>query len=316
MKWPLTSKPTAEHEIPLFNRLYLHARGDGGPDPTIGWLTEVSWDSISSFLTQQNSQLPLMVTPAHLLIRSVAESLRRHPELNRRVVGRKLRDFRAVNVCLATRTNSDREVHPVLIERADELSIADIATRLWEKQLELRRASAKELKDRKRMARLPGWVFRRVMRTYDQLDRWFALPIVSRLDRYRNSPVLVNDFTFAGAPLMRGYKPSRFPDQSKTINVTLGPPEEKVVWQDNQAQPIKVAPLSVRIDHRICDGFELAKFVSTLSTVLNSPSVLSSTGEPPTADEIEQQVGDVNDRSSDTTVPLNHDEDLSWRRTA
>ena len=69
------------------------------------------------------------------------------------------------------------------------------------------------------------------------------------------------------------------PDESKSLSVTLGPREQKVEWHDGQAVPVDVAPLCVRVDHRICDGFQLSQFVSTLIRLLAEPAKMQTAKE-------------------------------------
>ncbi|MEE2827080.1 MAG: 2-oxo acid dehydrogenase subunit E2, partial [Planctomycetota bacterium] len=103
MKWPLLPKPERTSDTPFFNLLYLHAAGQGGPDPTIVWVSEVAWDPMQEYLKSANRSAPVMLGTSHLLVQAVGHALALHPEFNRRVVGRRVYPFKEVNVCLATR---------------------------------------------------------------------------------------------------------------------------------------------------------------------------------------------------------------------
>src|SRR5262245_31378941 len=265
-------------------------------------MTEVCWEPIRDYLARRNESCTTIITPAHLLVQAIGRGLKAHPELNRRVVGRRIHEFRGCNVCLAIRCTRDREVYVVVIEGAEQCSLAEIAGRVWEYQFSIHRGTCAELRDRQRLRRLPGGLYRALLRTYEWFDRHWSLPVMGRLDRLRMSPVLCNDFSFSGAPIMRGYKPSRFPDSSKPISVTLGAVEEKVVWQDGRAYPRLIAPLSVRIDHRIGDGFQLAQFVATLCQLLSRPA------------DMERSSADVH--ASTKNQPTEQEARQSWKRIA
>ena len=284
MKWPLQSKPASQLETPFFNLLYLHARGQGGPDPTIVWTSELPWKPVSDFLAKTNQSGDVMVGTTHLLIQAVGQALAIHPEFNRRVVGRNVHSFNDRNVCLATRLPGNNEVNLVLVAEADRKQIHEIAETVWHCQLAYRRQQDPVIRDRDRLRRLPGWFFRYSLRAFHWFEHLFPMPIFGRVDRFRNSPVLVNDFSQTRFPLMRGYKPSRMPDESKSLSVTLGPREQKVEWHDGQAVPVNVAPLCVRVDHRICDGFQLSQFVSTLIRLLAEPEKMQTAKEMESAD--------------------------------
>ena len=70
---------------------------------------------------------------------------------------------------------------------------------------------------------------------------------------------------------MRSYKPSRQPDESKPLSVTLGRAEERLVMEAGNPVSRKFAPICVRADHRVCDSFQLAQFVKTLTELLAAP---------------------------------------------
>jgi hypothetical protein len=104
------------------------------------------------------------------------------------------------------------------------------------------------------------------------------------MDATRAGCALVNDLSFPGAPQMRGYKPSRFPDESDTFNLTLGPVEQKVVARSNQFVEIDVMPLFVRADHRLLDAYQVGRFLAFVRDLLNHPERLDlPAGQPASA---------------------------------
>ena len=291
MKWPLKSKPVPGAETPFFNRLYLNAHGAGGPDSTIVWTSEVPWEPIKTFIDQHNQDGSPMIGTTHLLVQAVGWALARHPELNRRVVGRRVFDYAQCHVCLATRSRESDEVNILLVPDVDQKNIRQIANFIWKLQLSFHRNDAPNQRDRDRLRRLPGWLFGAVCRTSQWLDRRFSLPVLGRIDRLRESAVLVNDFSHARFPVMRGYKPSRQPDESKPLSVTLGRPEERVVWHEGRPVARHFAPLCVRSDHRICDSFQLSRFISTLIEMFGQPARMESKiVEQTPAAELSQQL--------------------------
>ncbi len=282
MKWPVRSKSAKRKETPFFNLMYLHAPGQGGPDPTISWTTEMPWKPVQAYLKRRNDRGHVMIGTTHLLIQAVAHALALHPELNRRVVGRRVHSFRDRNVCLATRQPGNNEVNLIMIYKADQTPLARIAHLVWHYQLEYRRKENPVVRDRDRLRRLPSWFFRTSLRLFQWTENLFPMPIFGRVDRFRSSPVLINDFSHSRFPTMRAYKPSRMPDESKSLSVTLGPREQKVIWQNGQPKPMNVSPLCVRGDHRICDGYQLSLFVTTLLRLLANPAAMEKeiTGVP------------------------------------
>jgi len=285
MKWPLVSPSVRRVDLPLYNLYYLHASGVGQTDPTMLWGTDVEVAPLQAYLRQQNQSSPVLISTAHVLLRATAVALARHPELNRRAVGRRVYAYRHVNVRMAFHNPRRGEVDVVLVERADERSLAETAGIVWKHLIEGTLGGSSFERDRRRLHRLPALAFHALIRFYGWLDRMFPLPTLGRLDRLRAGAVLVNDLSFRGAPSMRCYKPTRFPDESATLNVTLGPMEEKTVVRNGEIVASTVAPLFVRADHRITDAYGLGRFLATLREMLEDPARMESQPRATTSDE-------------------------------
>lgn len=279
MKWPLKRKPIANRKTPFFNLLYLSAAGQGGPDSSIVWTSELEWEPMQHHIAEFNQTNSRLVGSIHLLAQAVGHALAQHPEINRRVVGRRVYEFENCNVCLAMRVPRNHEINVVQIKQADQKSLHQIAHVIWEKQMEFMRQTSAESRDFQRLRRLPTRLVRMAIRTVSILDRYFKLPVFGRIDRLRESVVLINDFSSSRFPMMRGYKPSRQPGESKPLSVTLGRPEEKLVLSDGKPMAKLVAPITVRVDHRICDGYQLAKFTGTIIDLLRAPQSMDA-GQP------------------------------------
>jgi hypothetical protein len=107
------------------------------------------------------------------------------------------------------------------------------------------------------------------------MERNLRLPSI-RLNRLSGAPVLVNYLGFAGAPPMRMYKPSAYPNESSHLSITLGPPEMRPVVRNGELVVGRVAPLFVRGDHRLTDAYLLGRFVSTLRDYLADPATMEA----------------------------------------
>jgi 2-oxoacid dehydrogenases acyltransferase (catalytic domain) len=94
----------------------------------------------------------------------------------------------------------------------------------------------------------------------------------------------VNDLSFPGAPPMRSYKPTQFPDQSDSLRLTLGPTENKVVARGDHFASISIMPLFVRADHRLADAQQVGRFVAVVRNLLNHPERLALSTDPPVPD--------------------------------
>ncbi|MFI4847815.1 MAG: 2-oxo acid dehydrogenase subunit E2 [Gimesia chilikensis] len=147
MYWATKSKPVPLSEIGWINTTYL-ASTSLRCDPMLVWGTTVDTEELDSFLEEQRSRNRTMLTPAHVLVRAVAESLRRHPEVNRRVIGKKVYQYEGVNIVMPMLQTSTGEVDCVFMRKAEDYSLDEIAGFFWESA---REKSMKVARDKKRV---------------------------------------------------------------------------------------------------------------------------------------------------------------------
>ena len=281
MKWPLLKRALPDRQVPLYNRFYLYAPGSKQVDPTIVWGTEIDADALQAFLRERNRGGHVLITAAHALIRATALALAQFPELNARIVGRRVYVFRDVNVRMAYFHRRSGEIDLLMISNANLKSLEQIGMEVWQRLLQSGRGEVKRDRDLARLRRLPAFWLDGILWLYGFLDRHVRLPILGRLDATRAACATVNDLSFPGAPTMRSYKPSRFPDQSDSFNLTLGAIESKVVARADKFVSVGVMPLFVRADHRIVDAYKTGRFLATVSDLLNHPERLDLPADQP-----------------------------------
>ena len=275
MKWPLVERAIPNAQVPLYNRFYLHASQASQVDPTLVWGTEIDADALQAFLHERNRNGTILMTAAHALIRAAALALEQFPEMNARLVGRRIYAFRDVNIRMAFFHRRNSEMDLLLIENANLKSIERIGLEIWQRLLQAGRGEGGRDRDLARFRWIPAFWFRQILRLYGFLDRHVRLPTFGRLDGTRASCMMVNDLSFPGAPPMRIYKPTRFPDKSDSFNLTLGPVEPKVVARSDQFVSINVMPLFLRADHRVADAQQVGRFLGTVRELLSHPERLA-----------------------------------------
>jgi hypothetical protein len=276
MKWPLRDRAIPYRQVHLHNRFYLHASAASQVDPTIVWGTEIDADTLQAFLRERNRDGRVVITVAHALIRATALALAQFPEMNVRIVGRRVYSFRDINIRMGFFHRRNAEVDLIMIQCANLKSLDQIGLEVWQRMLQAGRGEGGRDRDLARLRRVPGFWFRQIFRLYGFLDRHLRLPTLGRLDALRGSCAMVNDLSFTGAPPMRSYKPSRFPDQSDSFNLTLGPVEDKVVARSDHFVSIGIMPLLVRADHRVVDAYQVGRFLAAVRNFLNHPEHLDS----------------------------------------
>ncbi|MFW6168892.1 MAG: 2-oxo acid dehydrogenase subunit E2 [Planctomycetota bacterium] len=276
MHWPLARKPIPVSQLPFYNLHYLY--GCRPPsDPTIVWGTDIPASQLNEYVKNCNCHGKTLISVAHVLARAVGRALQQHPQLNCRVVGRRIYEFRGVNLRMMTYNRQSNEVEVLLLRNADTLSLERIARIIWKNQHRAAHGNTPDHEDKSWLRkRFPGPLLGWIIRAYLYFDSKFNLPKVDRIDRIACSPVLVNYLAFSGAPPMRAYKPSSYPHESSTLSVTMGRVEQTPVVQDGKVEVGPVAPLFVRADHRIANAYQLARFVETIRRFMMNPARMES----------------------------------------
>ncbi len=281
--WPFVGPAVPDRRLPFLNRLYLHAPAAGHRDPTMVWGTEIEADALQAFLRERNRDGRVLITAVHALIRATALALTEFPEMNVRLVGRRVYAFRDINVRVPFTHRRNGNIDVLIIYGANSKSLERIAVEVWYRLLEAGRGKGHRERHLTRSRLIPGFWLRQFLRLYFFLDRHFPLPTTGSLDAVRGGCATVNDLSFPGAPPMRSYKPTQFPDQSDSLRLTLGPIENKVVARGDHFGSISVMPLFVRADHRLADAQQVGRFVAAVRNLLNNPERLALPTDRPVA---------------------------------
>jgi hypothetical protein len=272
MEWPLRHPSIPVAKTPTWSAYYLAACPTPS-DPTIVWGTDVPVAGLDAYLKRVNEDGDILILPAHVLVWAVGRCLDEHPEFNRRVLHRRLYNFRQVNV-LFPLMNAERGPEVCLLCDVDRKPLAQIAREIWQQGQEIAKGISRYQRD-ERIFRLLPCPFRGVLFRWMLWGvNWLYLPVALWGHRACRAGTMVNYLGQRGAPPIRIFKPSRFPNDAATLSVTMGPVET-----GGPNGPI--ASLIVRGDHRIIDAYQLGQFVGKLRRYLMDPASL----EPPAAED-------------------------------
>jgi hypothetical protein len=268
----LESSPVRGSELSLFNHQYL-AFGSRA-DAAMVWGTDVDAEGLVSYVKQRNASAEILTSVAHVLIQAVGRSVSQFPELNSRIIRGRVYRFRNVNVRMVSYDAKRGDVNIITVHKADQESLDGITSHVWNSQLEIASGEHADRIDKLILSWGPAFIRRCTSRVFWWLDRNFRLPRIGRIDRHLNSSVVVNYLGFAKSPPMRMYKPSKFPDESSLLSVTMGRIERQPCVVGDQVVVRKVAPVFVRADHRVTDAYVLSQFVEALRTRLAHPETM------------------------------------------
>lgn len=285
MYWATHKKPVPLSEIGWINSTYLGSTSLRC-DPMLVWGTTVDMDEFDLFLEAQRKQHRTFLTPAHILVRAVAESLNKHPEVNRRVVGRKVFQYEGVNIVMPMLQTSTGEVDCVFMRNAEDYSLENVASFFWDAARQKALDVAEDKKREKQGASFKNRLIqigRRLRLSWILhtssfgflAGNWLRAPTIWPWQQGLNhAGAFVNYLGFSGAPPLIAHKPASLPMNSYSIAVTMGSTEPRPVVVDGEVVIRKQASLFVRLDHRMVNGNQSAAFISTLRSYLANPQTL------------------------------------------
>ncbi len=182
------------------------------------------------------------------------------------------------------------EVNVLYLRRAEQMSLAEISRAIWEKARDAAVQSAFEERcqsdrnrSKNRLRRWSKWLrlhwIHRMAKVAFSVTNRLRLP-TTILEEINGSSAFVNYLGFAGSPPMMSYKPSCLPSNSFAVSVTMGISEPQPVVEDGVVVVRSVAPLFVRVDHRLVNGYQTAAFINTLrASLLNPKTLVPSSGD-------------------------------------
>lgn len=281
--WPTRPGAVPLDELGWVNAAYLGATNPKC-DPTIVWGTTVEANALEAFIAQQREETGLMISPAHVLLRAVTESIHQNPALNRRVIGRRIYQYDGVHVTMPMLETRSGEVNVLFMRDAQNMSLSDIAEFMWEKARDAAVRASSAIRNektaswftrfRRRLGRLGYLQYVKRMAWFGfGLTNRFRIPTVAFEDM-NGGNAFVNYLGFPGAPPMTSYKPSLLPTNSFAVSVTMGATEDRAVVENGEVVVRRQAPLYIRVDHRLVNGHQTASFVRTLRSLLLEPAKL------------------------------------------
>jgi hypothetical protein len=242
------------------------------------WGTDVEFGPLREEAARRNRGGTFLLTPVHFMVKAVERALAEHPEVNRRILDGRIREYEGRHVTLSTQ-GRDGAASVVRLENVHEMDVEAIGREIWAQLLAERREAA-TLADRLLIRRrypvfrllgprLSGAVFRRGMRWTERRSG-----SNKRSAQGPGSAVLLNYLGGRGMPPMRSFVPSRLAIGHLMTSVTVGVPEKRAVVRESGVEARTMMPVQVRGDHRLVDGIQLGRFTGTLRDYLEHPERL------------------------------------------
>ncbi|MBI4705604.1 MAG: 2-oxo acid dehydrogenase subunit E2 [Deltaproteobacteria bacterium] len=260
-------------------RLLLNLYEAPSGDPTVGGMAELDATELLAFLERANRRSAVKLTPTHVFVKILADSLRRYPELNVKVIGRRIYRLRNVDIRVAVNLfpqgDDSPEVSLVLVPDADQKSLTEIAhlcgeRAQWSRQMGGGGNLAGALL---RLARyVPDIIFDPAVRlglrvaTSGQLARWGIArdPMGSACLTNVGSFGLPPGAIVSGA---MGLLP-RFGYASLVMTTAI---QQRAVVVDGEVKVRPMLPVALAVDHRALDGFRVFRYFRYWADMIAQP---------------------------------------------
>lgn len=267
--------------VPLsfFRRLTLHLWRDVSRDPTIFGVCELDSSRVKTVIDDVRAGGGPKITLLHAAALALARSYRRYPELNSKVVGKKVLQLDSVDitfpVTLSPQQPGDLEILFAKVNDVDRMTLPEVAVAFADastRARELAQRPLTRLVDRAGRL-LPdaliglgmshGWeLFKRVDFSKVGLRHHpFGSTTISNIGAIRPIEGLTGLTTMA-LIIPMGY----------TSSYLLGPATDKPVVEHGAIVVRPIVPLTYGIDHRVCDGFNFVRYVDYWTRCFREPS--------------------------------------------
>ena len=242
---------------------------------TIYGALEVDVSKLDAYLRERSEQHGIKCTMTHAVSRALAMLLRRNPECNVLVRGRRIWLRQEVDVfhqvAVPSKTGGQANLSGAVVRCADTKQVHEIAQELRRLAEAVRTESDPELaRTQGLFEHLPGGLLRALLGLLDPLSYRLNLKVPgSPRDAFGSAMVTsvgMLGIKMAYAPLVTF---SHCP-----IVVLVGAVEDRAVVRNGQIVVRPMCTVTATLDHRVLDGVQAAKLSSDMQRLLEDPALL------------------------------------------
>jgi pyruvate/2-oxoglutarate dehydrogenase complex dihydrolipoamide acyltransferase (E2) component len=242
---------------------------------TIYGALEIDVGKLDAYLRERSEQHGVKCTMTHAVSRALAMLLRRHPECNVLVRGRRIWLRRDVDVfhqvAVPSKTGGQANLSGAVVRCADTKKVHEIAQELRQRAEAVRTDRDPELGRTQGLFRLlPGALLRTLLGLLGLVTyRWNLRVPGSPRDAFGSAMVTsvgMLGIRLAYAPLVTF---SRCP-----IVVLIGQVEDRAVVREGQIVIRPMCTVTATLDHRVLDGVQAGTLASEMQRLLEQPELL------------------------------------------
>lgn len=243
---------------------------------TIYGALDIEAEALLDYLDARSEEAGVKCTPTHAVTRAMAMALRKYPECNVLVRGRRIWQRDDVDVFLQVAIPIEdgagkADLSGAVIRRADTKTVGDIARELRDRAEAVRaQKDGKMAQTRGMLQRLPGPLVRCSLAalSFLQYELNIAVPGTPR-DPFGGA--MVTSVGMFG--ISRAYAPLVTFSHAPIIAL-IGRVEPRPVVRDGEVVIRQMFTLTGTFDHRVLDGFGAGKLAGALRRLLERPELL------------------------------------------
>lgn len=251
-------------------------------DPSMYGVLEIDAAALQAWLQRKTAESGVKCTITHAVTRSMGILLRRHPEANVLVRGRRIWLRRDVDVFHQVAmpipgTRAGADLSGAVVRRVDTLKVPDIA-----RDLARQAEAVRQLRDgqmaqtRGMLMALPGFLTRWVLR----LLGWLTYRLNLRVPMSPHDPfggVMVTSVGMLG--IRMAFAPIVTFSMAPIV-VLVNTVEDRAVVRDGQVVARPILTLTTTADHRIMDGYQAGVLIREIKDLLEHPDRLDEEAGP------------------------------------
>jgi pyruvate dehydrogenase E2 component (dihydrolipoamide acetyltransferase) len=234
---------------------------------------------VLDLLAARNRTAGPRVTATAVSVQLAAYVLRRVPELNCVLRRGAFHERDSIDIAVIVSLGGGTDLSMIRVERADELTLEQIAERIARRAGGVRRGNDPLLGATKRLiGQAPTWAVRPAVRTVDLLvnDLGIDVPLLGIPREPFGSAIVSSVATFG---LSHGYGPLS-PVYRVPMFLLVGAVEDRPVVDDGAVVARPTLPLCATFDHRYVDGAQLGRAADAARTYLADPGAFDPVVRP------------------------------------
>ena len=239
--------------------------------PEILSCLKVRFSNALALLDRLNSEGKAHLTPTHLVVKAVADTLSKFPNLNSKLVFGNIVPYPTVDVSCLVALDEGHDLGFLCFREADRKSASDLAN-----EAKNRVVSARTGEERKKHTKAVG-PFKLIPTCLGgilgEVTAWLVVTLgldlsVFGLEKHPCGPAVITNIGTMGAEVI--YAP--FPTILKIpLILVMNTIQDDVVVEDGKLVVDKVLTLAITVDHRFIDGVHALAAQNHLKKVLEDP---------------------------------------------